>query len=235
MCLVLARPQINLHTGPTFVAERATVSLPKCHVTGFPSPKVTWSKDRGSLPASTVIQDGQLKVVNAKKQDSGMYRCQASNLFGSDSASTLLTVVSLPKFIVKPPEVLNVSLGDAVSVTCSATGDFRPIVTWSKTNGGQPTGKSQVLSFGTLQIPRVRKEDSGSYVCTASTRGIQSHAKMQLNVKRKCCVTEYVTNINICIACDIFRFLTGIKNGKCRIVLPNCKEMPSEEIIDLLG
>lgn len=180
------RPRITLHIGPTYTVEKTNFTFPKCHVTGYPPPKVTWSKDPGSLPALIVIQDGQLKVVNTAKQDSGLYKCQASNLLGSDSATTLLTVVALPKFIVKPPEVMNAFIRQEVMASCSATGDLRPTVTWSKVNGELPNGRSQVFANGTLKIRSVVEEDSGRYVCTASVGNSKSHTGMQLNVKRKC-------------------------------------------------
>ena len=89
---------------------------------------------------------------------------------------------------MKPPEVLNVSKGDDVSVICSATGDSRPTITWSKKNEELPRGRSQVLADGTLKITGVVKGDAGRFVCTASAVGVKSHAAMQLNVKSKCCV-----------------------------------------------
>ena len=153
---------------------------------GFPPPKITWSKDRGSLPALAQQQDGQLKIINVRKQNSGLYNCEASNLLGLDVARTLLTVVVSPKFIIKPPEVLSITKGEDVSAVCRATGDPRPIVTWSKVNGELPTGKSHVLADGTLKITSAAGEDAGKYICTASVMGIfKSQAQMQLDIKRK--------------------------------------------------
>ena len=184
--LVLARPRITLHIGPTYVAEKTNTTLPKCHVTGFPSPQITWSKDQGGLSARAVIQEGQLTVVNARRQDSGLYKCQASNVLGSDFSQTHLVVVVLPQFIVKPHKVLNVFEGDDVSEVCSATGDPSPTITWSKVNGNLPSGKSQVLANGVLKMTGLVKQDSGRYVCTATLLGtFKSHAGMQLNVQCK--------------------------------------------------
>ena len=184
--LALARPRITLHTGPTYVAEKTNVTLPKCHVTGFPPPQITWSKDPGSLPALSMIHNGQLKVANTIKQDSGLYKCQASNLLGSNVATTHLVVVPLPQFIIKPPEVLIVYTGDDVLATCSAKEDPGLLVTWSKSKGKLPTGRSQILANGTLlKIRDAVKEDAGRYICTASVGIFRSHAVMQLNVKVK--------------------------------------------------
>ena len=157
-------------------------------MTGFPPPKITWSKEPGRIPVVKSIQEEQLKIYNSRKQDSGLYKCQASNLLGTDSASTFVTVVALPKFTVKPPEVLNVSKEDDVSVICRSIAEFRPTITWSKINGEVPRGRSQVLADGTLKITGVVRGDAGRYVCTASAVGVKSHAEMQLNVESKCSV-----------------------------------------------
>ena len=105
---VLADPRIDLEKGPTFVEENTTVTLPKCHVTGSPTPQVKWSKVGGRLPALSEVEDGQLKIFNATKQDAGQYKCEATNSVGSDDAETSVEVVEF----VKPPEVLNTAEGE---------------------------------------------------------------------------------------------------------------------------
>ena len=38
---------MSLHPGPYYVIEGSSVTLPTCHVTGYPAPVVTWRKLSG--------------------------------------------------------------------------------------------------------------------------------------------------------------------------------------------
>ena len=56
-------PRLTLNKGPIYTKIGSNVTLPICHVTGHPRPKVTWSKSVGLLPTNrTVIKDGQLTL-----------------------------------------------------------------------------------------------------------------------------------------------------------------------------
>ena len=48
------RPLVSLHHGPVYVTEGDNVFLPTCHVTGYPTTVVTWSKSFGQLPQGRV-------------------------------------------------------------------------------------------------------------------------------------------------------------------------------------
>ena len=170
--------------GPTYVEKGTNVTLPKCHVTGYPSPKILWTKERSNLPANSFVKDGQLEIVNTRENNLGQYWCEASNILGSSSAPTLLIVVSPPRFALRPPEVLNISMGSTITANCTAVGDGSPVVTWSRENGQLPVERSRVLANNTLMIQNVKVADSGRYVCTAATRGVLKppQAIMQLNV-----------------------------------------------------
>ena len=115
------------------------------------------------------MSDGQLSILNAQKRDSGLYKCQASNHLGHDSAVTDLNVVQRPHFIVKPPAHLKVSTMQNITFRCQAAGHPQPTVTWKKINGTMPGRRSAVGADGTLKIWNPKPEDSGTYACTASS------------------------------------------------------------------
>ena len=94
------------------------------------------------------MKDGQLSIINAQKKDSGLYKCQASNHLGYDSAVTQLNIVELPHFTVSPPAQLEMSTMQNITVRCQAAGDPRPTVTWTKENGELPAGRSKVSVDG---------------------------------------------------------------------------------------
>ena len=156
--------------GPSYVEKGKNITLPVCDVTGFPPPKITWRKEPNNLvQARTVVSEGQLSILNAQKKDSGLYKCQASNPLGHDSAVTDLNVVQRPHFIVKPPAHLKVRTMQNITVRCQAAGDPQPTVTWKKVNGTMPGRRSAVGADGTLKIWNPKLEDSGTYTCTASS------------------------------------------------------------------
>ena len=53
-----------------------------------------------------------------------------------------------------------------VTITCTATGQPQPSITWSKAFGSLPKDKAAVKN-GTLIIYHVAKNDGGMYVCKA--------------------------------------------------------------------
>ncbi|KAK3750143.1 hypothetical protein QZH41_004556 [Actinostola sp. cb2023] len=48
------RPRLTLNRGPIYEKIGSDITLPTCHVTGHPKPKITWSKAIGSLPSNRV-------------------------------------------------------------------------------------------------------------------------------------------------------------------------------------
>ena len=147
---------------------------------------ITWFRVRGELAYSrTVVKDGQLSIISAQKRDSGLYECKASNNLGHDSALTNLVVWDLPRFTVNPPAKLDVEKNKNVSVPCQAAGDPQPVITWAKENGDLPVGRSQVSVDGTLQIWNIKDEDSGIYICTAtSAQLLKTSSLMQLTLRK---------------------------------------------------
>ena len=99
-------PRITLHPGPVYVAEGNNVTLPSCHVTGYPTPEVTWTRSLGQLPQWRVqTYNTAMKIFNFTLADSDNYLCTARNVLGKVLQGTQLVVVSPPKFIVTPPKI----------------------------------------------------------------------------------------------------------------------------------
>ena len=154
-------------------------------MTSYPPAVITWSAVHGEIAqAGTVMKDGQLSITNAQKKDSGLYKCEATNILGYDSAFTQLNVVELPRFTVSPPVTLEVGTNQNITVSCQATGDPKPTVTWVRKNDELPVGRSRVNVDGTLQIWNPKEEDSGIYTCTAASAAVfKAFSAMKLIVK----------------------------------------------------
>ena len=71
----------------------------ECPVSGIPTPKVHWLRDRDRIsfltnPNLRVLNGGRrLQVVNAQLIDIGGYRCVASNPAGNDSKEFVLNIL----------------------------------------------------------------------------------------------------------------------------------------------
>ena len=177
------KPNVSLSFGTSYVEKNKDITLPTCHVTSYPPAVITWSKVHGELVrARAVSKDGQLSIKTAQKKDSGLYKCQATNILGYDSAVTHLSVVELPQFTVRPPRQLKEVTNHNITVPCQAIGDPKPTVTWMKENGELPLGRSHVSVDGTLQIWNTREEDSGKYTCMARSATVLDKAFSVMNL-----------------------------------------------------
>ena len=172
--LFLVHPSVVLHPGPHYTAEGSDFNFPACHVTGNPTPVVTWRKSSGPLPQGRVhYNNAALRISDVRKSDSDTYFCSAVNLLGTDERKTRLVVVPFPRFTLKPPVKVFASLGSILTLQCSATGDPRPVVTWKRQGAQLPAGRSRV-SKEALIINSVKLEDSGNYTCVATSEGVSS-------------------------------------------------------------
>ena len=183
--LFKAPPRIQLAPGPTYAKKGQRVTLPKCHVTGFPAPVVTWRKIPGSLPKDKTVQNrGLLTVGAASKHDIGSYTCHAKNTLGETSAVTSLVVWSGPTFTTKPPQTVIKIAGQEFFLNCTATGDPIPTISWKRSKGAWEEKRMKV-DRGTLKISALSEADSGIYICEAKVPYYTIEARTDLLVKRK--------------------------------------------------
>ncbi|KAI5099902.1 roundabout-like 4 isoform X1 [Silurus meridionalis] len=153
---------------------------------GHPEPNITWKKD-GILINTTdehyTELNGKLIIAPARKQDSGVYICVASNIVGvRESRAARLTVLEKP-VLLRAPQNVSVSLGESAHFFCEAKGDPVPMVEWSREQGPLPNGRYLVNPDQSLQIHYVTLQDAGRYTCTAVNDVGESKASAQLFVE----------------------------------------------------
>ncbi|XP_067046450.1 contactin-4-like isoform X1 [Acropora muricata] len=179
---VEAPPRVQLASCPTHAKIGRRATLPRCNVTGYPVPVVTWRKLGGVLATERAVYgEGSLTLVGARKTDTGLYQCRAKNNLGESSALTTLVVWTQPKFILRPPSRVDKNSGQNLLLKCKAT----PLasVFWRRVEGDWIADRMKVKN-GTLEISSLTQSDSGSYVCEARLLFYTIRATTTLRVDR---------------------------------------------------
>ena len=90
---------------------------------------------------------------------------------------------------ISPPSLLQSPVGITVNesqtaiLKCTAVGNPRPKVTWSKLNSSLPVGRHVVESSGALVVKNVTPEDGGVYICRAENLLGQVNIAAKLTVQ----------------------------------------------------
>ncbi|XP_018333733.1 interference hedgehog isoform X3 [Agrilus planipennis] len=158
----------------------------KCDPPEFNPPAVIdYYKDGSYLsPKIFTARTKSLILPNVGMGDSGIYKCLAYNNIQQarimSNFHLSLKVVSqgprqAPRFITIPKKVYVANAGDTIFIECSAYGNPVPKVFWSKSSGGLPNHKIQILQGGLL-IKNISSFDDGLYFCNhTNALGTLSH------------------------------------------------------------
>ncbi|CAN8198554.1 unnamed protein product [Coccothraustes coccothraustes] len=161
--------------GPVTVKEGKSLSL-ECLGRGEPRPLVRWSRlgSRQKVEHQTLLHmDSQaiLQLSPAKPEHAGTYVCTAHSALGSAQARVDVSVESAQRHPGAPevtaPSTVTVVAGDTATLHCMARGDPVPRIEWSKLRAPLPW-QHRVVN-GSLVIPRAAQQDSGQYICNASS------------------------------------------------------------------
>lgn len=137
-----------------------------CNPNAEPRPKFQWFVD-GVLISDEAINsryrlslDGTLLIKKVDKdKDAVNYTCDAVNLMGKASASTVPTVLVKPAFVTRPRNQTVLEKG-TTTFYCNANGRPLPNITWVK--DGMTVGLGHTLRFETTW-----RGQSGRYWCHA--------------------------------------------------------------------
>ncbi|XP_038613568.1 hemicentin-1 [Tachyglossus aculeatus] len=192
--------KLNVHVPPRIqrgprlmkvrVGQRADIP---CSAQGVPLPKVTWFKGGNAMliDGEQFIsnEDGMLTIKKVQLSDSGVYKCIANNIAGSDEAEITVQIQEAPTMEdLEPP--FNTPLQERVvsqrvAFPCPAKGAPKPIIKWLH-NGRELTGREPGLSIledGTLLVlASVTPYDNGEYICVAANEVGTTERKYNLKV-----------------------------------------------------
>ncbi|XP_042333477.1 LOW QUALITY PROTEIN: immunoglobulin superfamily DCC subclass member 3 [Sceloporus undulatus] len=181
---IQAATMSDFHIHPqSAVVEEGGVARFQCQIHGLPEPVILWQKNH--LPINTendrytLLPKGVLQITGLQAEDAGIFHCVATNTAGVKiSRGARLTVsgshstVYKDPMILVGPENLTLTVHQTAVLECIATGNPRPIVSWSRLDG-RPIGVEgiQVLGTGNLMISDLTVQHSGIYVCAANKPG----------------------------------------------------------------
>ncbi|ELK24852.1 Immunoglobulin superfamily DCC subclass member 3 [Myotis davidii] len=181
---IQAATMSDFHVHPQAVAgEEGGVARFQCQIHGLPKPLIMWEKNRVPIDTDneryTLLPKGVLQITGLRAEDSGVFHCVASNMASVRvSHGARLTVSGAGSGVYKEPTILvgpenlTLTVHQTAVLECVATGNPRPIVSWSRLDG-RPIGVEgiQVLGTGNLIISDVSVQHSGVYVCAANRPG----------------------------------------------------------------
>ncbi|CAH3163880.1 unnamed protein product, partial [Pocillopora meandrina] len=160
------RPEITKHPQNVTETERNNVTL-TCNATGNPETQFSWFKDKDLVEINYRIcllaNNSLLTITDVNRNDSGGYQCVAHNEVGNDtSIIVILDVLYQPEIATQPQNDTRIE-GRNVTLTCNATGNPEPVLSWSK--DGNLAKSSNRISFladnKLLKITNVKRSDSG--------------------------------------------------------------------------
>ncbi|XP_054251094.1 basement membrane-specific heparan sulfate proteoglycan core protein [Indicator indicator] len=188
--LVQGAPTVSvMPPGPVTVREGKSLSV-ECLGRGEPRPLVRWSRpgSRQKVEHQTLLHmDSQavLQFSPAKLEHSGSYVCTAHSALGSAQARLEVTVEPAQQHPGAPevtvPSTVTVVAGDTATLHCTARGEPAPRIEWSKLRAPLPW-QHRVVN-GSLVIPRAAQQDSGQYICNASSPTGHTEAFVTLDVE----------------------------------------------------
>ncbi|XP_014817217.1 PREDICTED: basement membrane-specific heparan sulfate proteoglycan core protein-like, partial [Calidris pugnax] len=188
--LVQGAPTVSvMPPGPVTVKEGKSLSV-ECLGRGEPRPLVRWSRpgSRQKVEHQTLLHmDSQaiLQLSPAKPEHAGTYVCTAHSALGSAQARVDISVETAQRHpgapeVTAPPSVTVVA-GDTATLHCTARGEPSPHIEWSKLRAPLPW-QHRVVN-GSLVIPRAAQQDSGQYICNASSPAGSAEVFVTLDVE----------------------------------------------------
>ncbi|XP_047455016.1 immunoglobulin superfamily DCC subclass member 3-like [Mugil cephalus] len=188
--LISRKARVQLASLPKFLSHPESVAVDEggvarltCQVNGIPEASITWQRDRRPLsiddPRYTLLPNGVLQITGVRRTDAGLFRCMASNIANtrySHEAQLSVTVAGSRIYqepvILSGPQNLTINVHQTAILECIATGNPRPIVSWSRLDGRSIGVEGiQVLGTGNLMISDATLQHSGVYVCSANRPG----------------------------------------------------------------
>ncbi|KAM9642204.1 hemicentin-2 [Trichechus inunguis] len=174
----------------------------ECSVEAEPAPEIEWHREGILLQADAhtqLLERGRFLQLQALSiADSGDYSCTARNAAGSTSVAFHVDIHTTPTIRLGPPTV-NASVNHTALLACQVDGVPRPLVSWRK--DGEPLDlgnpRLEILPEGSLRIQPVLAQDTGHYVCLASSSAGSDRQGRDLQVFEPPAITPGPSNLTL--------------------------------------
>ncbi|XP_037126668.1 neural cell adhesion molecule 1a isoform X11 [Syngnathus acus] len=166
-----------------------------CDADGYPEPIVTWAHNNVILESGdkySLTEDGsELVIKDVIKVDEGDYTCIARNKAGEMSQEVSLNVFVQAKITYLNNQTAT-EFDDEVTLTCEASGDPTPSISWSFQNRmfseGEQSHDGNIVvrshaRVSSLHLKNVDFTYAGEYLCTASNSIGQDNQPVYLEVR----------------------------------------------------
>ncbi|XP_066015596.1 protein sidekick-1-like isoform X3 [Pocillopora verrucosa] len=154
----------------TIITEIGELAVLTCEVSGDAKASVTWTKDGlGSIPRAQFENNGKILIIrDVVPGDSGVYECNAMNMFGESRTATTV-IVAVPPIIIEEisPSSVMCAKQTPCLLSCQATSYIPFNYSWTK-DGQVPTGDGIKLMNNSIIVTPRNAQDYGQYVCHAT-------------------------------------------------------------------
>ncbi|XP_045784357.1 basement membrane-specific heparan sulfate proteoglycan core protein-like isoform X5 [Maniola jurtina] len=173
----MTAPTVSISPSMKEYPEGSRIEL-TCTTTGNPAPRITWQRaSNRALPRNSETYDALLIIENASVEDSGDYRCIATNPAGSTDRTAVITV--RPR---EPTQRGNLSVssqsptlseGQSTRVVCTGTTNVPAgTLDWIRQDGTQFSPNVRADN-GVLYIDVARLENQGVYICQTAAPDVK--------------------------------------------------------------
>ena len=145
----------------------------KCKVKGRPFPIVRWHRLAANLPSNVEHNkiSNTLLIKKARRGDGGKYVCNAENYLRNSTDKIDVQVRKRLSFLFKTPDIVNSVESENVSIYCYYESGAQPIkVLWFKDDKALPNKAALSKKNQVLSIPKINKNDTGSYKCIVQSK-----------------------------------------------------------------
>uniref|UniRef100_UPI00398E3719 cell adhesion molecule CEACAM5-like isoform X5 n=1 Tax=Pristiophorus japonicus TaxID=55135 RepID=UPI00398E3719 len=159
--------------------ESIDTILLTCHASGFVQSRFWFKNNRTIQDNDRIITSPDnvtLTIISVNRNDSGTYKCNASNDFSSDSGDIILKIKYGPEnVVITPPGPVWVELGESLTFYCSAQSVPDGQYEWY--NGSSLLNKGQ-----TYNIASISSNHGGNYTCQVDNNITKKSSNASIHV-----------------------------------------------------
>ncbi|XP_069693704.1 cell adhesion molecule Dscam1-like [Periplaneta americana] len=175
-----------------------------CSAEGLPTPDIHWKKSSGLAHSQYAelhevmtnfmkLDNGTLKIIQARPEDRGYYLCHASNGVEAGLSKVIFLTVHVPARFAVPFQNVTAIRGNEATLDCVAEGDKPISVMWFRegrrfdaSQHARVAVTQEELAGGVrsrLTLRHVRRDDSAMFECLARNRYGSERMELQLLVQ----------------------------------------------------